>query len=41
MSEDIINNLSETLKGSRIGIAAIMFTIIVGVTIDYMLTIAI
>jgi capsular polysaccharide biosynthesis protein len=35
MSEDIINKLSETLTGSIIGIAAIMSTIIVGVTIVY------
>ena len=35
MSEDIINKLSETLTGSMIGIAAIMSTIIVGVTIVY------
>ena len=35
MSEDIINKLSETLTGSIIGIATIMSTIIVGVTIVY------
>ena len=35
MSEDIINKLSETLTGSIIGIAAIMSTIIVGVTVIY------
>jgi capsular polysaccharide biosynthesis protein len=35
MSEDIINKLSETLTCSIIGIAAIMSTIIVGVTIVY------
>lgn len=35
MSEDIINKLSETLTCSIIGIAAIMSTIIVGITIVY------
>jgi capsular polysaccharide biosynthesis protein len=35
MSENIINKLSETLTGSIIGIAAIISTVIVGVTIIY------
>jgi fructose-specific phosphotransferase system IIC component len=35
MSENIINKLSETLTGSIIGIAAIISTIIVGVTTIY------
>jgi hypothetical protein len=35
MSENIINKLSETLTGSMIGIAAIISTVIVGVTIIY------
>jgi hypothetical protein len=35
MSENIINKLSETLTGSIIGIAAIISTGIVGVTIIY------
>lgn len=33
MSEDIINKLSETLTGSIIGIAAILYTISVGVSV--------
>jgi hypothetical protein len=35
MSENIINKLSETLTGSIIGIAAIISTVIVGVTMIY------
>jgi hypothetical protein len=35
LSENIINKLSETLTGSIIGIAAIISTVIVGVTIIY------
>lgn len=35
MSENIINKLSETLTGSIIGIAVIISTVIVGVTIIY------
>jgi ABC-type Mn2+/Zn2+ transport system permease subunit len=35
MSENIINKLSEMLTGSIIGIAAIISTVIVGVTIIY------
>jgi hypothetical protein len=35
MSENIINKLSETLTGSIIGIATIISTVIVGVTIIY------
>lgn len=35
MSENIINKLSKTLTGSIIGIAAIISTVIVGVTIIY------
>ena len=35
MSENIINKLSETLTCSIIGIAAIISTVIVGVTIIY------
>jgi hypothetical protein len=35
MSENIINKLSETLTGFIIGIAAIISTVIVGVTIIY------
>jgi uncharacterized membrane protein len=35
MSENIINNLSETLTGSIIGIAAIVSMVIVGVIVIY------